>query len=76
MLLRNYVKNLLTNQNEIFKFWIKDKEVEDIFKTYVLNKDDFINSHASSLLEFHLQTINDDSKVKQYKLINNLLFNI
>jgi len=72
MLLRNYVKNLLTNQNEIFQFWIENKEVEDIFKTYVLNRDDFVSSHASSLLEFYIQTINDESKVKKYKLINTL----
>ena len=73
MQLHNYVENLLSSQSELFQNWMHNSEVENIFKTYVLNMDEFLNIYAFSLLEFYVQTINDENNVKKYKLINPLL---
>jgi len=73
MFLSNHVQNLLNNQKQIFQYWMEDKEMEDIFKTYVLNTEDFTQAYASSLMEFYIQTINEEEALKKYKLISPLL---
>lgn len=76
MILQQYTKNLSENKISIIKHWMLDKEVEELFKLYNLDINLFAQKYASIVIDFYIQTINNDFLDEKYKEMNVVLLYI
>jgi PAS domain S-box-containing protein len=73
MILKNQLNNFKKNKFAIVKFWINKQDVLNVLNTCKIDKELFIKRYAFGLLDYYIEMINNDCKIKESVIINDFL---
>jgi len=73
MFLQKHMDKILNVQSDVFDMWYKNDEVKSILNAYDIDAKKFLDNHLDSIMNFFVQSINEEKQVKKYQDIKTLL---